>query len=126
MSSPVSAARRPGKFRTTLLALRRPAGLADVGNHESIGDDAFRMALKSIAVRQVFHEVVANSQRGLFKFDVWCTLHQRSFELVAADHLVQHQQMPRIYDVLVVLQPIAIFDEADGEGPPQARATTHE
>src|ERR1700730_7448584 len=83
----------------TLLALRHGAGLADVRDHKGILDNAFRMALEPIAVRQIFDEVVTNSQRGLLKLDLWCTLHQRSLELVAADHLVQHQQMPRINDV---------------------------
>jgi hypothetical protein len=93
---------RPGEFGAKLLSLRHRAGLADVRNDESIRDNAFRVALETIAVRQVFDEVVTNSQRGLLKLDLWCTLHQRSLELVAADHLVQHQQMPRIDDVLVM------------------------
>src|SRR3984893_12781656 len=90
------------------------AGLAYVRDDESIRDNTFRMALKPIAVRQVLDEVVTNSQRGLLKLDPRRALHQRSLELIAADHLVQYQKMPRIDDVLVVLQPIAVFDEADG------------
>jgi hypothetical protein len=75
---------------TTLLVLGYRAGLSDVGDDESIRDDAFRMALKPIAVRQVFDEVVTNAERSLLKLDAWRPLHQRALELVAADHLVQY------------------------------------
>jgi hypothetical protein len=79
---------RPGEFRATLLALRHGAGLADVGDHKGVRDNAFRMAHETVAVRQVLDQVVANSQRSLLELDPRCTLHQRSLELVAADHLV--------------------------------------
>jgi hypothetical protein len=69
---------------------------------ENIRNDAFGMAHETIAVRKILDEVVAKAERSLLEGDVWGTLHQRSLELVAADHLVQHQQMPRIDNVLVV------------------------
>jgi len=81
---------RPREFRTKLFALRRRAGLADVRDDEGIGDDAFRVAREAVAVGQVFDAVVANTERGLLKVDARSALHQRSLELVAADHLVQH------------------------------------
>jgi hypothetical protein len=72
------------------------------------------VAHEAIAVWQILDHAVSNAERGVLETDLGSTLHQRSLELVAADLLVQHQQMPRIDDVLVVLQPIAIFDKADG------------
>jgi hypothetical protein len=55
-----------------------------------------------------------NAEGGILEPDLWSALHQRSLKLVAADDLVKHQQVPRIDNVLVVLQPIAVFDKADG------------
>src|SRR6516165_12316917 len=98
----------PGELRAALLALWCRAGLADVGDDKSIWQDAFCMTDKAVAVRQVLDEVVAHPQRGFLKADAGCAPHQRSLELVAADHLVQYQQMPRIDDVLVMLQPVAV------------------
>jgi hypothetical protein len=72
------------------------------------------VAYKTVAVRQILDHAVTHAERGVLEADLWSTLHERSLELVAADHLVQHQQMPAIDDVLVVLQPIAVFDKADG------------
>jgi hypothetical protein len=76
----------PGQLRAELLVLR----LADVGDDEGIGYDAFRVAREAVAIGQVFDAVVANTERGLLKVDARSALHQRSLELVAADHLVQH------------------------------------
>jgi hypothetical protein len=76
--------------RSELLALRHRAGLADVRDDGGIGDGAFRVAREAVAVGQVFNAVVANTERGLLKVDARSALHQRSLELVAADHLVQH------------------------------------
>src|SRR5260370_27956737 len=104
---------RPRELGATLLALRRRAGLADIGDQKSIRNDAFRMAHETVAVWQILEHPITHAERSVFEPDLWSTLHQRPLELLAADHLVKHQQMPRIDDVLVVLQPIAVFDKAD-------------
>ena len=91
------------------LALRRRAGLADIGDQKSIRHDAFRVAYETIAVWEILDHAVSDAERGVLEPDLWSTLHQRSLELVAADHLVKHQQMPWIDDVFVVLQPVAVF-----------------
>src|SRR5271166_3929927 len=105
---------RPGELGATLLALRRRAGLADIGDKKSIRHDAFRVAHETIAVWQILDHPIANAERSVFETDLGSTLHQRSLELVAADHLVKHQQMPWIDDILIVLEPVAVFDKADG------------
>jgi hypothetical protein len=81
---------------------------------ERIRHDAFRKAHETIAVWEILYHPVTNAERSVLEPDAWSTLHQRALELVAADHLVQHQQMPRIDNVLVVLQPITVFDKSDG------------
>src|SRR5271167_5006974 len=68
------------------------------------------MSATSGPIGQIFGQVVANAESSLLDADAWSTLHQRSLELVAADHLVQYQQVPGIDNVLVVLQPISVFD----------------
>jgi len=74
----------------------------------------------AVAARQILDQIVAHAERRLAPADPRRPLHQRALELVAADRLVQHHEMPRVDDVLPMLQPVAILDHADGVIAPQA------
>ena len=111
---------RPRQFGPLLLAFRHRPGFANIGDDEGVGDDAFGMAHHAVAVGQVLDHVVANPERGPVPADPRLALHQRALELVAADHLMQHEEVPRVDDVLVVLQPVAVLDIADRVVAPEA------
>jgi phenylpropionate dioxygenase-like ring-hydroxylating dioxygenase large terminal subunit len=49
----------------------------------------------------------------LLPTDRGLTLHKRPVEPVAADPLMQHQQVVGVDDVLVILRPVAVPDHAD-------------
>ena len=76
----------------------------------------------AVAARQILDQIVAYAERRLVPADPRRALHQRALELVAADRLVQHHEMPRVDDVLPVLQPVAILDHADRVIAPEAHA----
>src|SRR5213078_4255847 len=60
---------RPGQFGRLLLALRRGAGLADIGDQERVRHDAFGVTDKAVAVRQVLYQLVAHPERRLLPAD---------------------------------------------------------
>ena len=104
---------RPGQLGAALLALRHRAGLADIRDDEGVRRDAFGMAHHPVAARQILDQVIAHPERGPLPADLRRALHQGALELVAADRLVQHDQVPGVDDVLVMLQPVAVLDHAD-------------
>ena len=65
----------------------------------------------------VFHALV-----GIFCWHARRASHSSDLEAVLHPLDLVPQQMPRIDNVLVVLQPIAIFDKADGIVARQAHA----
>src|SRR5262249_40114049 len=117
---------RPRQFGAALLALRRRAGLADIRDDEGVGRDALGVAHQPVAARQILDQVVAHAARGLVPADLRLTLHQRALELVAADPLVQHQEVVRVDDILPMLEPVAVLDHADRVFAPQPHATQHD
>src|SRR5262249_13751166 len=103
---------RPGQLRAMFLALWCSAALADIRDQENVRHDAFRMAHETIAIGEILDHPVTDAERSVLEAYLWHPLHQRSLKLVAANHLMEHQQMPRIDDILVMLQPVAISHKA--------------
>src|SRR5207253_6318337 len=88
--------------------------------------DAFGMTHHAVGARQILDQVVAYAGRGPLPADLRRALHQGALELVAADRLVQHDQVPGIDDVLVMLQPVAVSDHPDRVVAPQPHAAQYD
>ncbi len=112
----------PRHIRAAILGDRLDTLLANVGNQRDVRNDAFRTANERVPVRQCLRHLVAHAETGLLEGDLALALHHGAFKLIAADGLVKHQHMPGIDNVLVVLQPVAVANVADGILAPDAHA----